>query len=295
MSQDFQALFERCASLLFELEAFVDVPGGEPLRRPVGSGMFIAPCQALTARHVVTDMHNVNPGRADDLRRRLGTGYHWLPYQGSASQIVDLQDLNRSAEWGLTNVWPEPLTDIASLQLAPMDDSAIEMMNRMASLFPKWSLLPPPIGARVVMLGQPRDQGASSSTVSHTLTYVGQPGIVTENYETRLVRGMYDFPCFTVSHEVPHGMSGGPVFWGDLLCGVVSGGWSGSTVIASLWPLCLTEFENPSLGTLNKKTSFESLLDSKQIEAVDWDRVKGNVSFGEDDGKNVALLRSPER
>jgi len=292
MSQDLQALFERCASLVFDLEAFVDTPG-ELLRRPVGSGIFIAACQALTARHVVTDMHNVNPGRADNLRRRQG--YHLLPYHGSASQIVDVTNPNRSAEWGLTNVWPDSLTDIATLQFAPIDANAVEMMNRMSSLFPKWSLLPPPSGASVAMLGQPRDQVSPSPTASHTLTYLGQPGIVMENFETRLVRGMYDFPCFTVSHDVPHGMSGGPVFWGDLLCGVVSGGWNGRTVVAALWPLCLTEFENPSLGALNKKTSFESLLDSRQIEAVDWDRVKGNVSFGEDGGKNVALLRPPER
>jgi hypothetical protein len=47
-----------------------------------------------------------------------------LPYFGSASQIVDLKDPSRSADWGLTNIWPNPVSDIAMLQLAPVDDDA---------------------------------------------------------------------------------------------------------------------------------------------------------------------------
>jgi hypothetical protein len=195
-------------------------------------------------------MHNVNPAWADHVRRQID-GYRWLPYFGSASQIVDLKDPSRSADWGLTNVWPNPVSDIAMLQLAPVDDDAKDMMNRMRPLFPKWSLLPPPVGATVVLCGQPRDAASRETAVSDTLTYMCQPAVVVGTFETRLDRGMYNFPCFTVDREVPHGMSGGPVFWEDRLCGVVSGGLGSETVIASLWPTCLTQFENPKLGELN--------------------------------------------
>lgn len=156
MNRELEILFEKCASLLFEIEAFIDGPNKEIIRRPVGSGMFVAPCQALTAKHVVTDMHNVNPDWADHMRRQT-EGYWLLPYFGSASQIMDLKDLSRSADWGLSNVWSNPVSDIAMLQLAPVDDNAKEMMNRMRPLFPKWSLLPPPAGTTVVLCGQPRD------------------------------------------------------------------------------------------------------------------------------------------
>jgi hypothetical protein len=46
--------------------------------------------------------------------------------------------------------------------------------------------------------------------VADTLTYVCQPARIVENFESRLDRGMYSFPCYTVDQEVPHGMSGGP-------------------------------------------------------------------------------------
>jgi hypothetical protein len=67
----------------------------------------------------------------------------------------------------------------------------------------------------------------------------------------------------------------------------------GQTVIASLWPVCLTEFENPKLGALNRQTTFEELFQTRQIDAADWDLVKGRVSYAIEDGKPVALLRPP--
>lgn len=292
MNRELQILFEKAASLLFEMEAFVDAPDGRVLRRPAGSGIFVAPCQALTARHVVTDMHNVNPARADHVRRHTH-GYALLPYHGSASQIFDLSNPSVSADWGLTNVWANPVTDIAILQFAPIDDRARQMMDRMRPLFPKWSLLPPPAGTVVTICGQPRDAPTAGSMPADTLTYVCQPAVVVENFEKRIDRGMYNFPCYTVDREVPHGMSGGPVFWDGRLCGIVSGGLGTHTVIASLWPVCLTEFENPKLGALNSPTTFEALLDTRQIDAVDWNRVKGNVSHATEDGRPVALLRPP--
>ena len=60
MTRQLEILFERCVSLLFGMEAFRDGPNDRIIRR-IRFGMFFAPCQALTARHVVTDLHNVNP------------------------------------------------------------------------------------------------------------------------------------------------------------------------------------------------------------------------------------------
>lgn len=166
MSRELELLFQKSASLLFEMVAFRDGPNDTIVRRPVGSGIFFAPCQALTAKHVVSDMHNVSPDWADYVRRQTD-GYRWLPYFGSASQIVDLTNPGASADWGVTNIWPSSLSDIATLQLAPIDDSAREMMDRMRPLFPKWSLLPPPVGSTVVLCGQPRGPAPSSNRDCH--------------------------------------------------------------------------------------------------------------------------------
>src|SRR5436190_23373592 len=109
MDRELEVLFEKGASLTFELVAFRDTPDAGVERRSVGSGMFFAPCQALTAKHVVNDMHNVQPAWSDELRRLPKDDYRWLPYFASASQIVDLRAPNEWAAAGLTNVWPMDL------------------------------------------------------------------------------------------------------------------------------------------------------------------------------------------
>ena len=289
--RELEILFERCASLIFEFEAFRDSPEGAILRRPIGTGIFVAPCQAITARHNVMDMHRVNQGWTDDLIRDTSR-YRVLPYHGSASQIMDIRNPGQFADWGFTNVWVNPVTDIAALQLAPTDSAAVEMMNRMRPLFPTWSLLPPSVGATVVLLGQPRDSAQADTSVSSTLTYTAQPAIVADIHERRLDRGMYNFPCFVVDREVPHGMSGGPVFHENRLCGIISGGLGAQTVVATLWPICLTEFENPKLGELNRKVTFESLFETGQLKAIDWKLVRGRVAYDDENGKPVPFLKT---
>lgn len=289
--RELEILFLKCASLIFEFEAFRDSPDGGILRRPIGTGIFVAACQAITARHNVIDMHRVNEDWTDDLIRDVSR-YRMLPYHGSASQIIDIKNPEQSADWGFTNVWVNPVTDIAALQLAPIDAAATDLMNRMRPLFLTWSLLPPPVGATVVLLGQPRDPSPTGTPVSSNLTYTAQAATVVEIHERRHDRGMYNFPCFVVDHEVPHGMSGGPVFHENRLCGIISGELGGQTVVATLWPVCLTEFENPKLGELNRKVTFEALFETGQLTAIDWKLVKGRVAYDEEDGKPVPFLKT---
>jgi hypothetical protein len=238
------------------------------------------------------DMHRVNEGWADDLARE-SSRYRLLPYHGAASQIIDIRNPGPSADWGFTNVWVNPVTDIAGLQLAPTNEAAVEMMNRMRPLFPIWSLLPPPVGATVVLLGQPRDSPPPGDSVSPNLTYTAEVATVVQVHERRMDRGMYNFPCFVIDREVPHGMSGGPVFWDNRFCGIISGGLGEQTVAASLWPELLTEFENPNLGELNRKITFESLFESGELKAIDWKSLKGRVAYDEEDGKPVPFLKTP--
>jgi hypothetical protein len=105
---------------------------------------------------------------------------------------------------------------------------------------------------------------------------------------------MYNFPGYLVNTEVPHGMSGGPVFCGGRLCGIISGCLGNSTYVAALWPLCLTEFHSPNLGTLDRPIRYELMFESGQIRTSDWGKVKGNISHGVDDDRRVAMLKPPD-
>jgi len=287
-------LAEKCASLSFELLGFYEVADGQIQHRSAGSGMFVAPCQGITARHVVNDLHRVSPEWTDEVRRKERSGYFYLPYHGLAFQIFDINEPNRAAEWGVTRVWMDTVTDAASLELAPGNPEARIMMDRMRPLFPTWSLLPPPVGATVVLVGQHRDQSAPGEAVPERATYRIMPALVTENFEREHDRGMYNFPGYFVNVDVPHGMSGGAVFWEGRFCGLISGGLGGSTYIASLWPMCLTKFESPNLGILNREITLEKMFDTGQLKAVDWNRVKGLISYATERDRCIPLLRSPD-
>ena len=69
-----ELLAEKCTALTFELVGLYEEGDERRRTQSSGSGIFVAPCQALTAKHVVSDLHNVNPAWADEVRRRKGTG-----------------------------------------------------------------------------------------------------------------------------------------------------------------------------------------------------------------------------
>src|SRR6478735_6577092 len=93
--RELELLAEKVASLAFELLGFYEDSTGTIRRQASGSGIFVAPCQALTAGHVLNDLHRVNPGWADELRSRKSSQYVWLPYHVQALQIFDVHRPNR--------------------------------------------------------------------------------------------------------------------------------------------------------------------------------------------------------
>jgi hypothetical protein len=101
--------------------------------------------------------------------------------------------------------------------------------------------------------------------------------------------GMLSFPCFEVDRPVDGGFSGGPVFWNGALCGLVSSGsLTESTFVASLWPLCLMEYEYPEFGG---KTSVGALLDAAVVRSTDWTAVKPRISKRTDEhGTTFAFI-----
>src|SRR5262245_1646626 len=74
MERDTEILIQRAPALVFCIFGHFDGLDGRRIVRVGGSGMFIAPFQALTARHVCRDLFRTDSNRADDLYRRT-SGY----------------------------------------------------------------------------------------------------------------------------------------------------------------------------------------------------------------------------
>jgi hypothetical protein len=193
-------------------------------------------------------------------------------------------DPKKAANWGVTRCWETPATDVCVLEAAPDNAAGHAMLTRSNGVFVEWSLLPPPVGAQVAMVGVPsttvsiRDEGWSLNQ-PHLL----QTGAVSAVCDIRHDRGMYTFPGFLVDQEIDHGASGGPVFWNGRLCGLVSGGLGGQTYVASLWPLCLMEIEYPNLGSLNRRDSIANWLRRGLVVSPDWPRIEKLISKRVDD------------
>ena len=102
---------------------------------------------------------------------------------------------------------------------------------------------------------------------------------ITDVYQLRRDSGLLTFPCFRIDKLVNDGFSGGPVFWEDKLCGIVStGSVDGSTYAASLWPLCLLEYEYPDLGTLGSRRVFGELFERGVVRSNDWRNIKDRIA-----------------
>ena len=287
------AFTETVAPIVFGSFSQGDDTDGSEIVRIGGSGVFVAPCYAITARHVVRDSFNVNPARADDLRRRE-SGYTYFPFSSHLFQPSDIRD--RNAEpiiWGVTRTWDPTITDICLLEVAPDGALAIQRMNAMTS-FPEWSLLPPPVGALVEMVGFPSSRvELNKGSFGGSFKLTVQRAWVREIFEVRRDQGMYSFPCFSVDRPIDHGFSGGPVFHEGRLCGLVSGGSvTDETYVASLWPLCLMEIEYPNLGSMNKKERLADWFESRRLRSIDWQLVRDRAAVAmEDQVQPHAFLR----
>lgn len=297
--EDLEVMAERFAPLVFGIFGHGDDDAGSVVTRVGGSGVFVAPCYAITARHVVRDLFNTNPARADDLRRKT-SGYEYLPHWSGLFQVSEVRNpAAPPALWGVTRMWDATVTDICLLEAAPDGELATQRMNASRTSFAEWSLLPPPVGALVEMVGFPSSRVTLSEGSSRfAFPFTVQRAWVHEVFEVRRDRGMYSFPCFSVNQAIDHGFSGGPVFYNGRLCGVVSGGSIAEenlTYVASLWPLCLMEIEYPNLGSLNRKEAVGDWFENGRLCAPDWPAVKGRAMVvKDDDGRPWARLRPVE-
>lgn len=293
MDRELEILANRTTALLAGLCGFIDDEGGQQIVRVGGSAIFVAPYQALTARHVCRDLFRTDANWSDMLHRKT-EGYFYLPHGAAMFQIASRGSDTGSVMWSVTRTWDPGSTDICFMEAA-LDREASSVKDlAMPTSFFEWALEPPAIGEQVVMLGFPAT-GVTTAGGRWNIktTCVAQQAFVVDVYEERRDAGMYSFLCFAVDQPIDHGCSGGPVLWRNRLCGIVSGGSiDGRTYIASLWPLTLMEYEYPDLGALGGSARFGDLLERGVIRATDWNSVKSRTYKSADaEGRPVPRIR----
>jgi len=225
---------------------------------PCGTGFLIGRSLALTASHVVErplDGRDYEPRHNRDI----------LDYG-----MVAFQQVNGHHEalcWKIVSShhFPVPTTDekdnrsvdVSLIQLTPLLPLVSEYED-----FRRWFLeinvAPPPLGSRVTAYGFAKSKiepDQYPNCFVCTNAHVKVEGEVTKVFFPRRDQGFLPFPCFEISGDFVPGMSGGPIFNGNhQVCGVVSsGGISGISYGAVLWPVLAVEFDGKHLIDLARQ------------------------------------------
>jgi len=228
---------------------------------PGGTGVIIAPNLALTAKHIGEEF------------TRLDSRYPHLPLRGAyqAEYGCMATHVHAPLTWSVNELWKAQMTDIALLRLAP----EIGQTDRDLETRPfEWRLLPPPVGACVLVIGLVQDpevpvegQHSRHEVVLHSIA-----ASVTDVYPSFRDRSLLPFPCFEIAANLPHGLSGSPAFFEDKLCGIVSASTSfdDTAKISSLWPLVQMTYDG------NRR--FIDLLAERAVEAVGWSDILRRAS-----------------
>ncbi len=242
-----------------------------------GSGTFITPTLVLTATHVLTGMFDLTgdrpPTRKGTVQARHGARvFRTNPFVAVPKGL-----------WQVSNCWTTPSCDLGLVQVEPALSEECPIAAEVQPPFPSWRVLPPPVGECVRLLGYPQSRPSyvgRNLSIDHRL----EPRVarVVKDHGPRRDRGSYDAPCFEIDIEVDHGFSGAGVFFEDKLCGVVWGEniETGGTIVSTLWPICLMEWENGR---------FCAALEKGLIQSDDWASVKPRVRVEEDYPDKVIL------
>lgn len=241
-----------------------------------GSGIFVAPFLAITARHVTDDLYRLTDHRESPRQP------HQSQHAAHLFQVLDPfnPDVSTTSLWHVDRSWRSPHTDITLLKASAESDAAKQ--SEMESKFFEWCLSPPPIGSTVSAIGFPlQSVKPDGKHVNVNTPFQVRVLHVAKVHPCQRDKGMMNFPCFEVDDAVGPGFSGGPVFYEDKLCGIVSSGSSFDrrSYIASLWPLTLMDYSNE----LGEQTRFGDLFDRDVIVANDWPEIRKRISKGKDD------------
>ena len=286
LTPDLERLVRRAARLTFGVFATIG-SGADIETRAGGSGIFLSPFTGLTARHVSLDLLRLE-GRDSRPRTKSFLTQHSV----GLFQVLDpFDEKSERALWHVDRSWNSRDTDLTLLQVSAEDATSDRLQYSWPTRFFDLHLLPPPRVSRIVAIGFPQLGATPSGDTQIALDapFTVKEGQVTKIYQIRADLGMLNFPCFEVDIHFDHGFSGGPVFFNDQLCGLVShsSSFDARSTCASLWPLALARMDN-EFGT---EWTVADMLNNGTLFAVDWREVKGRISLQEDEHGRHAFLQ----
>ena len=271
-------LFNRMKSLVLGIYAWANEEERHEVKE-AGSGVFIAPRLALTAKHVSDSFRRLDT-QTDAISRRkspLDQQYRTILAKSEFASLVyqvtgnaHLPPPERQIVWKVNVNWPSHDTDIAVLELEPRSPAA-EALETEQKYF-DWYLKPPPLGAMVRVYGFP-NANLVVEGIDHLVDVNLEIAVakVVNHYYPIHDHGMASFPVFELHRDLDHGFSGGPVLWNDKLVGI----FSGPAFVTPLWPAALLTYP---LASFEGERSFYEHFESGFINALDWNEVRSRVA-----------------
>ena len=144
MNREEELLVLRASSLVFGVFAQMKNANGDRVVRCGGSGIFISPFRAVTARHVTCDFFNIDPSSADQLNKRVRkaeenatTDYFELSHSSVLFQ-AQMGRVVRPLQWHVSRVWLSPITDVSLMEVFADGDEAAGRERNLSGFF-EWS------------------------------------------------------------------------------------------------------------------------------------------------------------
>jgi|ERR1044071_164714 hypothetical protein len=243
---------------------------------PLGSGFFIAPGVAMTARHVVKgfwDQFHIYQ-KFPKLKAEVEANFKVLALQFFG-------DKSEPAVWYIEKTWISEFTDTAFLYLKPYNDKAKGYVWRDQLELSMWE---PSVGDQIGAFGYPDSEVELQIEPTLSASWKLKPALstseVTAVYERYRDRGLLAWPAIETNARFDHGMSGGPVFNDKgQVCAVVCDGIGSEEegYVSSgslLWLAMITAMDIP----IDKFTAGEQyfafeLFKNKFIRQTGWDTV----------------------
>lgn len=237
---------------------------------PLGSGFFVAPFLALTARHVIDE---------------VSEKFHSCPIHeivGDMKFGIDFSiqhALHGLMKWAVMGYGYTPTIDVVALWVELREPAKLPAGFKWE--LPTLSLAQPRVNQAVNALGYPHsthrldEQGHTEVGLDpHEST-----GAIATIHERTRDRVMLPYPCFEASAATKGGMSGGPVFSDDgHVIGVVGSSFELGennepevSYVSAIWPTVGIELRHTAdpVTEANAPYRLQSLVDDGTIRAVD--------------------------
>ncbi len=233
----------------------------------LGTAVLIGPGCAITAYHVIEEIHRKMSGPFDS------EGSVLMNYQILGAIRIDKG--TREIPFKVHKIWRAIPFDIAILDLAIPED----LPSEHDWIIPRIQLLPPTVGTRVFGIGFPNSSVTYPRNVTAQLELDPRTaaGTVIEVHHLERDKAMLPFPCFRTNARFDGGMSGGPIFTENgMLCGIVCSNLppdapDGEHVSygSALWPMLATPISQDS----GESPPLYEFFQKGQLAAVDLDKI----------------------